>query len=133
MTKMKRLLFEELCGEQAFVVIVSRYIKFIQSIKKSPKYPVQFLLEKVMNNVNTLKSRNIRFILDKVNKENIFDVKPAQMKKWKFFEVRNEDKWRVEFIKEITNLKQNALCLSDDGVDFDADDLEDILKYLATS
>ena len=128
-----RYLIEELSGEHAFVMIVSRYIKFIQSIKKSPKYPVQFLLEKVMNNVNTLTSRNIRFILDKVNKENIFDVKPAQLKKLKFCEVRNEDKWRVEFIREITNLKQNALCLSDDGVDFDADDLEDILKYLATS
>ena len=49
-----RYLIEELSGEHAFVMIVSRYIKFIQSIKKSPKYPVQFLLEKVMNNVNKL-------------------------------------------------------------------------------
>ena len=80
-------------------MIICRYIKFLQSIQKSEKLPVKFMLQKVYRNVNTITGRNVRFIQDKLGPScvDILDASPTWMKKnIKFSEIRNEDKWRVE-------------------------------------
>ena len=58
-----RYLIEELAGDHAQAMILSRYVKFLQ---KSPKLAAQFMLQKVFNNVDTITGRNIRNILDKI-------------------------------------------------------------------
>ena len=57
-----RYLIEMLGGTHAKTMLMSRFIKFIQSIKKSPKKAVQFLFEKVRKNVNTVTGRNMDFV-----------------------------------------------------------------------
>ena len=69
-----KYLIEALSGQHAMSMLISRYVKFIQSMKKSPKIAVQFLVQKVANNCNTLTGRNVRFVCDKIGVENIFDI-----------------------------------------------------------
>ena len=71
---------EDLSGEHAIIMIIRRYIKFIQSIQKSPKLPAQLLLQQIIRNVNTVTGKNVRFILDLTNKEDIFAIKPYEIK-----------------------------------------------------
>ena len=44
------------------------------------------------------------------------------------------DEWKVDFIREIVNVKHKVLSLDEDSdVGFDNDDLEDIVDFLSTS
>ena len=93
---------EPLGGEHALTMMISRYIKFIQTLKKSPKIAVQYLIEKVSRSCNTLTGRNIRFILDKLNIEDIHLAKPNQIGAiFRFYSITKEDLWRINFAKEI--------------------------------
>ena len=50
-----------------------------------------------------------------------------------FDKMKEEDEWRVRMIRELTNIKQNALCLnptSDES--FDSDQLNDIVDHIIT-
>ena len=131
-----RYLVRELGGPHAEEMLITRYVKFLQSVRKSPKLAVQFMLEKTVNNVNTVTGSNARFIHEKLGHDcDIFSMKPAFLKKnVRFCEVRQEEKWRVNMIKEIVNVKQNVLNLKDDDDDFlTSEQLDDIIAFLSTS
>ena len=83
---------EPLGGQHALSMIITRYVKFIQSLKKSPKIAVQFLVEKVLRNCNTLTGQNVRFVLDKTRAEDITKVNVTKMKN--DIETKQEDKWK---------------------------------------
>jgi len=48
--------------DHAIKKLITRHIKFIQSIRRSPKFVVQLMLSKVMGNVNTITGKNIQRI-----------------------------------------------------------------------
>ena len=62
-------------------------------------------------NVNSNTGKNIRFIEDLIGID-IFDVNIKQLKqKVKFSPCPNDEQWRVNFLKEIVNIKQNVYTL----------------------
>ena len=129
-----RYMVEPLGGEHALTMIISRYIKFIKTLKKSPKIAVQYLIEKVSRNCNTLTGKNIHFILEKLNIEDIHLAKPSQIREiFRLQPIARENLWRINFAKEIVNLKQNILFLDQDTEAFTQEELQDILNYICTS
>ena len=98
-----RHMVEELGGQHAQSMLIVRYVKFLQSMKKSSKLAVQFLLEKVANDLRTVTGRNIRYILEKTEyRKDIFKVKVGWLKKnLNFCEIPENEKWRVNFVEEI--------------------------------
>ena len=130
-----RYLIEMLGGTHVKTMLMSRFIKFIQSIKKSPKKAVQFLFEKVRKNVNTVTGRNMAFVervtgkseLEKINIQEVMkNVKHCESEK---------NIWRADFIKEIVDVKYNGMVLLNDKNEemFDKEDLDDIIDYLCSS
>ena len=125
---------EPLGGQHALSMIITRYIKFIQSLKKSPKIAVQFLVEKVLRNCNTLTGQNVRFVLDKTGTEDIFKVNVTKVRNdLEFCETKQEDEWRLNFVKEIVNIKNNILNLDQNENNLTTEELEEILEYICTS
>ena len=49
-------------------------------LEKSPKIAVQFLVEKVLRNCNTLTGQNVIFVLDKTRAEDITKVNVTKLK-----------------------------------------------------
>ena len=61
-------------------------------------------------------------------------VNPDSLKnKLKFCEIDNADKWRVNFVKELINIKQNVLTFDQDDSFLSDDQLNYILVYITTS
>ena len=117
-------------------MIICRYVKFLQSIQKSEKLPVKFMLQKVYRNVNTITGRNVRFIQDKLGPScvDILDASSTWMKKnIKFSEIRNEDKWRVDLLREITNINQQVLQFISEDSFLSSDQLQEIVDFVSTS
>ena len=134
-----RRFIESLGGFHAETIIHSKYVDFIQSIRKCVKLPVIYLLEKVYNDQTTMTGQNIRFILNKTNYEDIFKIDLKKFKKeTKFEELPAEEIWKVKMIKEIVDIKQNIVVLENDkveefeNVDFTSDELTEIMEYIAT-
>ena len=116
-------------------MLICRFVNFIKSIKKSPKRAVQFLYQKVKNNLNTVTGRIVQFVVETTGSRNIEDININQVKKtMKFCEVDPSESWKANFIREVVNLKQNVLFLDDEAeVVFENQDLDFIVEYLATS
>ena len=105
-----RYLVEPLGGEHAYTMLITRFVKFLQNIKKSPKLATQLMLQKVYNNVNTVTGKNIRMIKDIIGHEHdLLLVKPDWLRrKIRFSEMGEDDTWRVHMIREIINIKQGV-------------------------
>jgi hypothetical protein len=129
-----RYFIEPLGGLHARNMLYSRYVTFVQSAKKSTKMTVQMLLQMVKDDMQTVTGKNIRLISDELETDDIFNVKKNFVKqKLKFAPARPEDEWKIEFAREITNLKQNVLLLDDnENGQFTSEELCDILNYLTT-
>ena len=130
-----KYLIEKLSGTHATTMLTLRYVKFIKSIKKSPNVAVQFLYQKIHKNVNTVTGKNVAFTLQATGCTKMEDINVREVKKKMVFSETNEaDEWKVDFIKEIVNIKHRVLFLDDNGEEgFDNDDLEDIVDFLSTS
>ena len=129
-----RHFFEPLGGTHAKSMLISRYVSFIQSAKRSAKLIVQQLLQMTKDNVKTVTGKNIRYILTELNQSDIFKVKKRYIKKnFKFAPIQLADEWKVQFVKELTNVKQNVLSIPDDqNGQFTPDELDKILNYVTT-
>ena len=130
-----RYLIEMLSGTHASTMLICRFAKFVQGIKKSPKLAVQFLYEKIKTNVNTVTGRNVAFVLKATGYKQIEDINTKEVKERVKFAGSEENTWRGDFIKEIVNVKNNVLVLNEDESEvlFDQEDFDDIIEYLCTS
>ena len=115
-------------------MLYSRYATFLQSAQKSSKLTVLLLLQIVKNDLQTVTGKNIRHILADVEQEDIFKLKKEDIKKKvKFAPIQPDDKWKVQLVKEITNVKQNVLNLEgNENGQFSNDELSDIVNYVTT-
>ena len=84
--------------------------------------------------VETVTGRNIAYILklsgyDDIEKINLRDLSRTI----KFETMKKEEKWKLDMIQEVVNIKKNVLTLDnmDDGLD--ENEFNDIIYYLSTS
>ena len=76
-----RYLLEQLSGVHAETMIFSRYVKFVQSMRKSSKVAVQCLIQLVSKDTQTNTGRNIRYILNKTGESDISAVNTQKLKR----------------------------------------------------
>ena len=130
-----RYFMEELGGTHAQTMLYSRFVSFMQAIRKHPKFPVQFLLNLIKDNVMSVTGKNIRMILAQTGQEDIFKVKTSDLKKeFKLCAMEDENKWKVEVIKELVNVKQGSARLEgeDGGNMLTTSEIDDIITYVST-
>ena len=78
---------------------------------------------------------NIRKILAETRKDDIFKVKVSELKRdFKFCAIGEGDKWKVEVIKELTNVKQGSVHIDDEngGNLLTTSEIEEIINYVFT-
>ena len=127
-------MWKKMGGIHVKSMLYSRYVTFLQSAKKSSKLTVLLLLQKVKNNLLTVTGRNIRHILTDLGKDDIFKVSKSFIKKkLKFSPIHPDDQWKLQFVREITNVKQNVLTIEEnENGHFSNEELGDILDYITT-
>ena len=99
--------------------------------KKAPIY----LLEIIKSNTQTITGRNIKLILNELDKRYIENVTIEEVKNTvKIKELPKEEIWKINLIKELTNVKQNILFIdNDNGEDmFTRNEIDAIMHDIAT-
>ena len=128
-----KFFIEPLGGTHAKNMIYSRFVKFLQSIRKGNKLAPYYLLEKIKDDTNTITGKNIKTIFGNENID-IFETNMPKFKKTlNFSNIENNDLWKVNAIKEMTEIKKgNKEVVFSDGEKLDYEALEKMTNYVAT-
>ena len=125
-----RCLIEPLTGEKHVkVVLISRYLGFMEKIACSEKKAVKMLMETAKKDVRTITGHNYRNIMLLVGKTTVDAVTKADADKIEYFPIDEADKWKINAIKEIIEVKNSNLKIAN----FELEELEEILTHLCTS
>ena len=110
-------------------MLLERFFSFLTQILKSKKQVPKQLLNFIANDVRSTTGSNLRNLLLLTNNDTIEEINIEDIKKLKYHQIDENEIWKVNFIKEITNLKFNQLEVED----FSREELDEILSYLCTS
>ena len=92
------------------------------------------MLHRVIHDQRTLTGKNAKLVCDATAGDDIFNLRSTDLKKEvKFKAIEDSDMYRVDLIKEITNLKQNVLCFQPNDDQLTTEELDDILDFVASS
>ena len=107
--------------------LVRRYLTFIEQIKKSKKLALRQLLDIAQSDVRTTTGANLRFIMLLTEKNRIGDLNAGNVD-FAYHTVIEADEWKIDFVKELIDVKNDNLNVA--GMDLD--EIEEILEYLCT-
>ena len=114
-----RYLIEPLGGTHLKMMLYTRFENFIDSIKNGKKLAAKYLLELIKDNTETITGRNIKTIN---NDTKNLEFEPCPVK----------EKWRINQIKELVEVKQkNLFVVFDDGEELSEENIDDMLDYIA--
>ena len=124
-----RSFIESLGGTHVKSMLMSRYVNFIQSVVKSKRKAVLFLFQRCK-----VTGKNIQFIESQVANSSILTMKKNEFKKnYKFCEMKTEDEWKVNFVKEIVNVKPNVLHLEAGPDELTIEELDEMINFIVTN
>ena len=109
-------------------ILINRFLTFCEKLKSSDKTKNLFNL--VKNDARSVTGNNLRKIMLLVDKDCIVDLVPNDADKLVYCEVNHGDEWKVNLVKELTELK------FDDNMSVEnmsKAELEEILNYSCIS
>ena len=110
-------------------VLVQRFLKFLQQIRKSNKVSAKFLLNSICQDTRSTTGSNLRNILLNTNKSNVNELIPSDAESIEYHPISNNEKWRVPFILEIIESNHRQLEIPN----FEDNELGEMLNFLCVS
>ena len=111
------------------IILIKRFLTFIDQIRKSSKSAIMSLLNSIHLDARSTTGSNLRNILLETDKASISDLSPNDAFQVEYLPIKPEEKWRLPFIKDIIEAKNENMVIQniEDG------DLDDMLDVLCTS
>ena len=106
-------------------MLIRRFLSFINQINKSKKNIPKQLLNSIQYDTRSVTGSNIHRILLLTGKENINQISDTDIENINYADISDENQWRVNLIKEITDVKFDQLSI--DG--FSREECEEMLQY----
>ena len=123
-----RYLMEPLSGlPHVSRILVRRYLSFIDKIRNSSKLALKQLLETAQSDVRLTTGHNLRTIMLLAEMNRIEDLEAGKTD-FDYHPVDKADHWRIDFIKELVDVKHDDLVIPG----LEKNELEEILEYLCT-
>jgi len=109
-------------------MLCSRFVNFYANLCKSTKHSIRLLTALCKDNLRTTLGNNLHNItLDCLTSVKSL-TKTIVKNNMKYFDIPEENRWRIEFVKEILNLKIDQLQIEG----FHDDELNEIINFLCT-
>ena len=109
-------------------ILARRFLNFVNAIRTSTKHALRSLLKVVEYDTISVTGRNLRSILLQTEAQDVRKLKACDYK-IKYRNVPRNEEFRVGFIKELIDVKNNQL----DVHGFNNDELDEILQHLCVS
>ena len=109
-------------------ILSKRFLNFIQSIRSSQKQALKDMLKVVEHDTLSVTGMNLRTILLQTQGHSVQDLRPSDAN-IKYRDIPAMEEYRVEFIREIVDIKNSQLEVQG----FSTEELDDILQHLCVS
>jgi hypothetical protein len=110
-------------------VLMSRFIGFVENLFKSKKSLLRLIFSSCSSDLGSLTGQNLDFLLKKYKKLTVKELTLAKrlVKKARVYPFQSHENWKVNLVEEISLIKADLM-----EIDFDLEDLEEILEYICT-
>ena len=123
-------LIEPLSGSRHLKrILIKRFISFLHQIMNSEKLATKQLLKFIYKDARSITGNNIRNILRLTHKRHWSEVSSGDIDKISYFNIADEEYWRVGLICEIMETKLNDIEIEG----FTPEELNDLLHFACTS
>ena len=109
--------------------LLKRFLKFSNALASSSKCPVQTFFHKLKRDCSSTTGSNSRRIMRLVGQDDVNDMPINDINTIGFYPVRNEDEWRIMFIKELIDARSKQIIIDN----FDNDEISNILDHVCIS
>ena len=109
--------------------LLKRFLKFSNALASSSKCPVQTFFHKLKRDCSSTTGSNLRRIMRLVGKDDINNMHINDINYIGFCPVRNEDEWRIMFIKELLDARSKHIIIDN----FDNGEILNILDHVCIS
>ena len=113
----------------AKILMIKRFLTFLQQIQKSSKTASKFLLETILQDTRSTTGLNLRNILLLTNKSNVHELEPNDAISLNYNQISDDEKWKIPIIQELIEMKYENL----DVENFIKQELDEILEHLCVS
>ena len=86
------------------LVLIRRFVSFLEMIKKSGKRAVNMLMMESMKDVRSVTGSNMRNIMILVGKTKVEDVKLEDLNSITYFPLAEEEEWKIPMIKRLIDI-----------------------------
>jgi hypothetical protein len=125
-----RNLIEPLSGQMHLrKILVKRFLSFIAQIEKSAKIVPKQLLNCIRSDVRSTTGKNLRKILLLTEKSHVQNLNPYDFNSVKYHQLGDDEKWRVDSLEELINIKFGKLELDH----FVPEEIEEMIIFVSTS
>ena len=108
------------------ITLISRFLGFIEQIKRSQKIIPKLLLSQIMYDVRSTTGYNLRKIMLQTNKLSVAELSKDDIKTVVYHPTSDEDKWKEGFMKELLKVKDSELEVNG----FEPAEIESILEHI---
>ena len=125
-----RYLLEPLSSEKpAMAILADRFLSFMDNIEKSDKLVIKMLRKEAMRDVRTTTGANYRGIMLLTDESSIKKVNRESMKKMKFYNVEEDNLWKVQIAADLLNVRDGITEV--DG--FEKEEMSALLNHICVS
>ena len=110
------------------IILIQRFLGFMDKIDNSGKKALKMLKEEAKKDVRSVTGKNYRNIMLLAGKSCVEQVNRATTDSITYFELDEVDRWKVGFIREVIDFKNDMV----DVPGFSLEEMETILKHICT-
>ena len=125
-----RFLLEPLSGEKPLMVIlISRFLSFMDQIDKSEKTAIKMLKREAMKDVRSITGNNFRRIMLLMGEDSFMNVNKYNVNKINYYKVKIEDMWKVKIATEAMDVRDG----NGEIATFKKEEIEAMLQFACVS
>ena len=110
----------------AKILMIKRFLTFLQQIQKSTKTASKFLLETILQDTRSTTGSNLRNIFLLTNNSKVRELEPNDAISLNYNQISDDEKWKIPIIQELIEMKNENL----DVENFRKQELDEILERL---
>ena len=107
-------------------VLIKRFLSFLEQIRNSSRSTSKFLLDSILLDARSTTGSNLRNILLLTDKPDVRKLVPNDAYQVKYHPIISQEEWRLPFIHEIIEAKNDQINIQNIG----NDDLDEMLDAL---
>ena len=124
-----RYLIKHLVGSHWKIQLIRGYLGFIKRIKNSTKPVLKQLYNLASHDTRTVTGSNLRNILMLTNRNNIDQLEPSLVSTIDYHSVEDHNKWRVNMMNELIDIKQGNIILPEGWL---TEEVDSLLTFVCT-